>query len=263
MDMGLSGKVALVSAASKGLGKAAALALAQEGANLAICARTQSALAATAREIRSTTGMDVLAIPADMTKADDIPRFVAVAADHFGHTDILVTNAGGPPSGTFAMFNDEDWQAAFNLTLMSVVRLIRAVVPHMRKAGGGRIVNIVSLSAKQPIEGLLLSNAIRPGIIGLAKTLSFELAKDNILVNNVCPGYHDTDRVKELDAARAAREGRTVEDVAKDNVKSIPLARRGQPEELAALIVFLCSRHAGFMTGTTIQVDGGAYRGIM
>jgi len=263
MDMGLRGKVALVSAASKGLGKAAALALAREGVNVAICARNEAALAATEQEIRQATGVDVLAVTADVTKPEDIASFVSTAAAHFGRIDILVTNAGGPPSGTFDMFSDADWQAAFNLTLLSVVRLIRATLPHLRKAGGGRIVNIASASVKQPIEGLLFSNSLRPGIIGLAKTLSFELAKDNILINNVAPGYHDTDRIKELDAARAAREGRPVADVAGDNVRSIPLGRRGDPAELAALIVFLCSRHAGFMTGVTIQVDGGANRGIM
>ncbi len=161
------------------------------------------------------------------------------------------------------MFSDEHRQAAFNLTFLSVVRMIRAVIPHMRQAGGGRIVNITSVSVKQPMEGLLLSNSIRPAIIGLAKTLSFELAKDKILINNVCPGNHATDRAKELDAARAAREGRAVSDVARDAVASIPLGRRGEPAELAALIVFLCSSQSAFMTGATIQVDGGAYRGIM
>ena len=262
MDLGLKGKVALVSAASKGLGKAAALALAAEGAHVAICARHETELRAAAEEIRSATGADVLAIPADVTRADDIQRFVDAAAEHFGRIDILVTNAGGPPSGTFDMFSDADWQAAFNLTLLSVVRLIRAALPHLRRAGGGRIVNITSSSVKQPIEGLLFSNTLRPGIIGLAKTLSLELAKDNILINNVAPGYHDTDRVKELDAARAAREGRTPAEVARETIKSIPLGRRGEPAELAALIVFLCSRHAAFMTGVTIQVDGGAQKGL-
>jgi 3-oxoacyl-[acyl-carrier protein] reductase len=261
--MGLRGKVAIVSAASKGLGKAAALALAHEGVNLAICARNTAMLDAAAAQIHAETGVDVLAVTADVANAADVARFIAAAAGRFGSIDILVTNAGGPPSGLFETFTDADWQAAFNLTLMSVVRLIRATLPHMRQAGGGRIVNITSASVKQPIDGLLFSNTLRPGIIGLAKTLSFELAKDNILINNVAPGYHDTDRVKELDAARAAREGRAVADVARDNVKSIPLGRRGEPAELAALIVFLCSQRSAFITGATIQVDGGAFRGLM
>jgi 3-oxoacyl-[acyl-carrier protein] reductase len=263
MDMQLRGKVALVTASSKGLGKAAAFALAREGVNLAICSRDEASIKATGKEIRDATGVDVLAMPADVTKPDDIERFVVTAAEHFGRIDVLVTNAGGPPSGTFDMFSDADWLAAVNLTLMSVVRLVRASLPHLRKAGGGRIINILSVSTKQPIEGLIFSNSIRPAVAGLAKTLSFELAKDSILVHNVCPGTHDTDRIKELDAARAAREGRTVAEVASDGVKSIPLGRRGKPEELAALIVFLCSAQASFMTGTTIQVDGGSYRGIM
>lgn len=261
MDMGLRGKVAVVAAASKGLGKAAAFALAREGVNLAICARHET-VAATAEEIRKATGVDVLAVQADVSKAGDIADFVTKAAEHFGRIDILVTNAGGPPSGRFDMFNDADWQAAFDLTLMSAVRMIRAVLPHMRKAGGGRIVNITSASVKQPIEGLLFSNSLRPAIVGMAKTLSFELAKDNILINNVGPGTHDTDRIRELDAAKAAREGRRVADVAAESVKAIPLGRRGRPDELAGLIVFLCSNHAGFMTGTTIQVDGGANRAL-
>lgn len=262
MDMGLRGKAAVVFAASKGLGRAAALALAREGAAVAICARHDAELAATAAAIRQETGVDVMAMAADVTKAEDIQRFVDAAAQRFGRIDILVTNAGGPPSGAFDAFSDADWQAAFNLTLLSVVRMIRAALPHLRRAGGGRIVNITSSSVKQPIEGLLFSNALRPGVVGLAKTLSFELAKDNILINNVAPGYHDTDRVKELDAARAAREGRTVAEVSGDTVKAIPLGRRGEPDDLAALIVFLCSRQSSFMTGVTIQVDGGAQRGL-
>lgn len=263
MDMGLGGKVALVSAASKGLGRATALALAREGASLAICSRNATVLAATASDIHRMTGVEVLAIPADVTKGEDITNFVNKAAEHFGRVDILVTNAGGPPPGTFDMFSDADWQAAFNLTLMSVVRLIRATLPHMRKTGAGRIVNIASSSVKQPADGLLFSNSLRPAIIGLAKTLSFELAKENILINNVCPGAHETDRMHELDTDRAAREGRTLAEVAADGIKSIPLGRRGDPAELAALVVFLCSSHSGFTTGATIQVDGGAYRGIM
>jgi 3-oxoacyl-[acyl-carrier protein] reductase len=263
MDMGLGGKVALVSAASKGLGRATALALAREGVNLAISSRNANVLAATASNIRRSTGVEVLAIPADVTKGEDILNFVDKAAEHFGRVDILVTNAGGPPAGTFDMFSDADWQAAINLTLMSVVRLIRATLPYMRKGGGGRIVNITSLSVKQPADDLLFSSSLRPAIVGLAKTISFALAKENILINNVCPGSHETDRIHELDEARAARERRPLAEVAAESMKSIPLGRRGDPAELAALVVFLCSSHSGFTTGATIQVDGGAYRGIM
>ena len=262
MDMGLRGKVALVAAASKGLGKATAFALAREGANVAICSRNTAALAATAGEIRQATGVDVLAVPADVTKAEDIDNFVTQAATHFGRIDILVTNAGGPPSGRFETFSDADWQAAFNLTFMSVVRMIRATLPHLRRAGGGRIVCIASGSVKQPIQGLLMSNSLRPGIVGLAKTLSLELAKENILVNCVLPGTHDTDRIRELDAARAQRESRPVAEVARERIGAIPVGRIGKPEELASLVVYYCSEQASFMTGTSIQVDGGENRAL-
>jgi 3-oxoacyl-[acyl-carrier protein] reductase len=261
MDFGLRGKVALVSAASKGLGKAAALALAREGANVAICARNDATLATTANEIRSATGVDVLAISADVSRADDVIRFVGDAAAHFGRIDILIANTGGPPSGTFEKFSDADWQAAFNLTVMSPVRLIRAVLPYMRKAGGGRIVNIASSSVKEPITGLLFSNSLRPAVIGMTKTLSLDLATDNILINNVLPGSYNTDRIAELDEAQAAREGRPVADVAADKIRTHPLRRRGDPSELAAMIVFLCSAQASYVTGTSIMVDGGSYKG--
>jgi 3-oxoacyl-[acyl-carrier protein] reductase len=263
MDMGLRGKVALVAAASKGLGKAAAFALAREGAHLAICSRSQATLSATAQEIHQATGVDVLPIPTDVTRAEEITNFVNRAADHFGQINILVTNAGGPPAGNFEMFGDADWQAAFNLTLMSVVRMIRSALPHLRKAGGGRIVNIASDSVKAPIDGLIFSNTLRPAVIGLTKTLSFELIKDNILINNVCPGSFNTDRIQELDMAQARREGRPVAEVAAEKIKSIPMGRRGDPSELAAMICFLCSSQASYITGQTIVVDGGRYRGIL
>lgn len=261
MDLGLRGKVALVSAASKGLGKAAALGLAREGASVAICARNEGPLSATAKEIRAATGVDVLDVRADVSKPDDVTRFVETAAAHFGRVDILISNVGGPPSGLFEQFSDADWQAAFNLTVLSPVRLIRAVLPHMRKAGGGRIVNIASISVKQPITGLLFSNSLRPAVIGMTKTVSLELAKDNILINNVLPDSFETDRIRELDEAQAAREGRSVAEVAAGKIRSHPMGRRGDPAELAAVIVFLCSAQATYVTGTSIMVDGGGYRG--
>lgn len=263
MDLGLRDKVALVSAASRGLGRATALALAHEGAQLAICARGDKTLAATADEIRRAAGVDVFSVAADVTQAADISNFVDLAAEHFGRIDILVSNAGGPPSGPFDNFDDRAWQSAFNLTLMSTVRLIRAVLPHMRAAGGGRIVNITSIAVKQPITNLILSNSIRTSVIGLAKSLSFELAKDNILLNNVCPGTYNTDRIRQLDADRAARENRPLEEVAQERMKTIPLGRLGKPEELGALIAFLCSQQAAYITGATIQADGGEFRGLM
>ncbi|MHB1134348.1 MAG: SDR family oxidoreductase [Chloroflexota bacterium] len=263
MDLGLRDKVAIVTAASQGMGKAVALGLAREGAKVAICSRRQEAISAAGEEIERATGSEVLALAADVTRPEDIERVVASTMQRFGRLDVLVTNAGGPPAGKFDDFADDAaWQAAFNLTLMSVVRLVRAAVPHMRAQGGGRIINIQSLSVKQPIDSLILSNAVRPGVIGLAKTLSFELAGDNILVNNVCPGRIATARVTENDQARAQREGRSLEEVTKQQQATVPLGRYGQPEEFANMVVFLASERASYITGATIQVDGGLFRGL-
>jgi len=263
MDLGLKGKVALVAAASKGLGKAAALELAREGARVAICARTEATLWAAAADIEGATGGEVLAVVADLSDADDVERLVQTTVDRFGRLDILVTNAGGPPSGYFLDLSDDAWHATVELTLMSAVRLCRAAVPHMRKHGWGRIVNITSVSVKQPIDNLLLSNALRSGVVGLAKTLSNHFAGDGITVNSVCPGWTLTDRVAELFAARARDEGVSVEEAERQVTADIPLGRMGQPEELAALIAFLASERAGYITGTVIQVDGGYVRGLL
>src|SRR5579871_3301981 len=195
MDLGLRERVAIVMAASKGLGRACAEALAAEGACVTIGARNAETLEKTAREIQQATGSRVLAVPADVTRAEDVEAIVAATVREFGRIDILVNNAGGPKPGTFEALGDEYWQAAFELNLLSTVRVIRQVLPHMRKTGSGRIINIVGTSVKQPIDGLILSNAIRPGVIGLAKTLSLELAPDHITVNNVCPGRMLTDRI--------------------------------------------------------------------
>jgi 3-oxoacyl-[acyl-carrier protein] reductase len=263
MDLGLRGKVALVAAASKGLGKAAALELAREGAKVAICARTETTLRAAAAEIGETTGSEVLAVVADVSDAGDVERLVQTTVDRFGRLDILVTNAGGPPAGYFLDLSDDAWHAAVELTLMSAVRLCRAAVPHMRKNGWGRIVNIASVSVKQPIDNLLLSNALRAGVVGLAKTLSNQFAGDGITVNSVCPGWTLTNRVAELFAARAREQGVSVKEAERQVTADIPLGRMGQPEELAPLIAFLASGRAGYITGTAIQVDGGYVRGLL
>ena len=197
MDLGLKGKVALVAGASQGMGKASALGFAREGAKVAICARGEAALKEAAETIRKQTGGEVLAIVADMSKPDDIKKFVNDSANHFGRIDVIVNNAGGPPPGEFMKFTDEDWHNAFNLSFMSTMRMTREAVPHMRKVGGGKVVNITSYSVKEPITGLVLSNAVRSAVIGMAKTLSRELARENILFNNVCPGRIDTDRAPE------------------------------------------------------------------
>ena len=262
MDLGLKDKVALVAAASKGLGKAAALELAREGAQVAICARTENPLRATAAEIRAATGSKVLTVVADVSDPNDVERLVQTTVDHFGRLDILVTNAGGPPTGHFLDLDDNAWHAAVELILMSAVRLCREAVPHMRKHGWGRIVNITSISVKQPIDSLLLSNALRAGVVGLAKTLSNQFASDGITVNSVCPGYTNTARVAELNRARAQELGISPEEVERQVTASIPAGRMGQPRELAALIAFLASERAAYITGTAIQVDGGYIKGL-
>ena len=263
MDLGLKDRVALVAASSKGLGKACAQELAREGARVVICARDPEHLAAAADEIASATGAEVLPVEADLTDHAQIRNLVAQTLDLFGRIDVLVTNNGGPPAGYFDGFDDEAWLEAHQLTLMSAVRLIREVLPAMRAQKWGRIVNITSVSVKQPIDNLLLSNVYRPGVIGLAKTLSAQVAADGITINNVAPGYTRTDRVLDLARARAAGGEQTVEEVLTGTAADVPLGRMGQPGELAALVAFLASDKAGYITGATIQVDGGYVRSLL
>jgi len=263
MDLQLRDRCAIVCAASKGLGRATALALAREGASVAICARTLAAIEEAATEIRTATGSTVVPIVADVSRPDDVERLVDEAARALGAIDILVTNTGGPKSGPFLSFSDADWFEAIDSILMSVVRLSRAVVPHMRKRGGGRIINITSISAKQPVEGLVLSNALRAGVTGLSRTIANELAADNILVNCVAPGYTMTDRVIELSEAAATREGVSPDVVRKRTEAAIPLKRLATTEEFAAVITFLASAPASYVTGTTLAVDGGWTRGLL
>lgn len=263
MDLGINNRIALVCGASKGLGKAVALGLGQEGARLAICSRNKENILKIASEISKTTGAEVLGISADLSRAEEARRFFKEAWEHFGRVDILVTNAGGPPSLPFAKITDDQWKSAFDLTLMSAVILIRECLPVMQEQRFGRIVNITSVAVKQPMEGLILSNTIRTGLIGLAKTLSNDYAPYNILINNVCPGVTLTERVKELSKALAAQKGISPEKVIQDWEAGIPMGRMGRPEELANLVVFLASDRASYITGTTIQVDGGYYKGLM
>ena len=264
MDLGLQAKAAIVMAASKGLGRACATALAAEGAWVTIGARHAQVLEQTAQEIQQATSSRVLAVPTDVTRAEDVEAIVAATVREFGRIDILVNNAGGPPAGTFESFGDAQWQAAFELNLLSTVRLVRLVLPHMRKTGSGRIITIVSTSVKQPIDGLLLSNAIRSGVVGLAKTLSVELAPDNITVNNVCPGRILTDRLRQLyHINERVQQGVSEEAVLKEMAQGIPMGRVGQPGELGAFVAFLASQQAAYITGTTIQVDGGLVRSLL
>jgi len=259
MNLGLTGKTALVTAASKGMGKACALGLAAEGARVVMCARTDVDLQAAAEEVRGKTGAQVVAMPADVTRADQVKALVAGAHEAFGGVDILVANAGGPPRGYFDELSDEQWYGAFEVSLLSVVRLIREVLPSMRQRRWGRIITIQSSSVKQPVDGLDLSNAIRPGAAGLMKTLASELGTDNILVNTVCPGRILTDRL--LGGARQA--GLSPEDYVRQAGADVPVGRVGTPEEFANVVVFLASERASYVTGVAIQVDGGLIRGLL
>ncbi len=263
MDLGLMGRVAIVTGSSQGIGKAIALGLAQEGVRVSICARNEKRLEETAKEIRSATSIDVLPVQTDLTKEDDIRRLVAKTVEVFGRIDILVNNTGGPPSATFLETSEENWRTAVNLLLMSVVTSCLEVTPHMQERNWGRIINMTSFAAKQPADKLVLSNSIRAGILGLSKSLANELAKDGILVNAVCPGWTLTQRVEELAKTEAKTSGKTSEAIIKDWESQIPLRRLAQPSEIANLVVFLASERASYITGAVFQVDGGYTKGML
>lgn len=262
MDLGLKDKVALVAASSQGLGKAVAMAMAKEGAKVVICSRNQDRLNSAQEEIQKAVNSQITAIKADLTNKEDIKSLVSQTVSYFGSIDILVNNAGGPPAGFFGDMTDETWFAGIELTLMSSVRLTREVLPLMRKQKWGRIINITSVSVKQPINELLLSNSLRLSVVGWAKTLANQVASEGILINNVCPGWTRTDRVVEIFDARAASQGTTAEAVEKSITSTIPMGRLGKPEELANLVTFLASEKASYITGTSIQVDGGSVQAI-
>lgn len=263
MDLGIKNRVALVAAASKGLGYAAALELAHEGARIFLCSRDGARAAEAAQKIHAETGVTAAGIAADVTDNEAIERFVSLALEQAGRVDILVTNAGGPPTSSVADAELEMFQRAFELNALSAVRLARLVLPGMRAQKWGRIINITSISAKQPVDGLLFSNMMRAGLTGWAKTVSNEVAADNVTVNNVAPGYTLTERQDDLATARSLALGKTKEDMIALWASESPVRRIGKPEEIAAAIAFLASERASYITGVTLQVDGGWIKGLL
>lgn len=263
MDLGLAGRVALVAAASKGLGRAIAEELAAEGARLAICSREAAAIEAAGRAIAAASGAEVLARAADVSRPADVVALVDAALEHFGRVDILVTNSGGPPSGPFESLDAAAWQRAAEGTLFAPVELTRRVLPGMKDRRWGRILNVTGIAVKQPVDGLMLSNSLRAAVTGWARTLANEVASFGITVNCLMPGYTRTDRVTELARATAKREGVPEAEAVSRWERQIPMGRLGTPRELAALAAFLASERAGYITGTSIPVDGGWIRSLL
>ena len=262
MDLELRGRAALVLAASKGIGRACAAALAAEGCDVAIGARDARALGETADAIRASSGRRVVAIPVDVTDADAAAAFVARAHDALGRIDVLVNNAGGPPFAPFSAFDDAAWRAAFELNLLSTVRMSRLVLPHLPHDGGGRIINVISLSVRTFVEGSILSTAVRLGVVGMTKLLADEIGPHGITVNNVAPGFIMTERVRHTGLKEKLARGLTEEQGLAELSATIPLRRLGRPEEFASVVAFLASARASYVTGATIPVDGGAIRAI-
>lgn len=263
MDLGLKDKSVIVLASSKGLGKATAHQFAAEGARVFLASRDEDTLEETAAEIREGTGNPNVAYSVcDIKNADSIKQLVVKAVSKHGPIDVLINNAGGPPAGSFDDVDDDAWQHAFELNLLSFTRAIREVLPHMRKQGGGRILNFASSSIKEPIDGLILSNTFRAGITGLSKSLSQELAGDNILINTIGPGRIGTDRVDHLDGVNAQKQDISIEEVKQEAENKIPMGRYGEPEEFARIAAFLCSTANTYMTGQSFLVDGGMVKAL-
>jgi 3-oxoacyl-[acyl-carrier protein] reductase len=259
MDLGIKGKTALVVAASKGMGRASALGLAAEGARVVMCARNEGDLKVAVDEVKAATRAEVLGVPADVTKADQVRTLVGRATSAFGAPDVLIANCGGPPRGYFDEFGDDAWLGAVEVSLMSTVRLVREVLPGMRARRWGRILTIQSVSVKQPLPELLLSNAVRPGVAGMMKTLALQLAGENILVNTLCPGKILTDRL----LGGLKQSGLSREEYLTRQGAEVPMGRVGTAEEFASVAVFLASERASYVTGVSIQVDGGLVRGLL
>lgn len=263
MELGLEGKVALVAASSRGLGRAVAEELAAEGCDLIVCARGEEELLATRDAIRREAGVGVLAVPTDVSDGEQVDRLVEAGLEEYGRIDILLTNAGGPPSGPFEEQTLEDWRRAVRVNLESVIHLIRGVLPGMKERGWGRILNVTSIAVKQPVDGLILSNSVRAAVTGFARTLANEVAPLGITVNNVMPGYTRTDRVESLARETAQQEGTTPDQAMGAWEEQIPAGRLGEPHEFAAMVAFLASERAGYVTGSSIPVDGGWIRSLI
>jgi 3-oxoacyl-[acyl-carrier protein] reductase len=259
LELGLKGRVAMVAAASKGLGRATAESLAREGARLSICSRSADNLDEVRRAIE-TEGTEAIAVACDVSKPDELARWYQSTITAFGQVDILVTNTGGPPAAKFAQLTEEQWRSGIESTLMNVVRLCRLVLPGMQERKWGRVVHITSLVAKQPMELLTISSTLRAGLSALTKTLSDQVARDNVLVNAVLPGHILTDRQVHLNEIRSKEQGISMEEYASRVEASIPMARFGRPQEIGDVIAFLCSERASYITGVSLQVDGGIIR---
>jgi 3-oxoacyl-[acyl-carrier protein] reductase len=263
MDLMLKGKAAIVGGASKGLGRACALALAEEGVNVAMCSRSQADLDKAAKEVRESTGVEVLAFAGDLEREDTIKALVAAAAERFGRLDILVNNSGGPPLTDAQNATEELWHIAVQRSLLFFARMSREGLPHLKKSGAGRIINILASTVYAPLPNLALSGATRMGVIAYAKSLSEEVGRDGVLVNNVCPGSILSDRVLANARAVSAQKGISVEQVLKERASGTALGRIGEPKELASLVAFLASPRASYITGSTMRVDGGLVRSVM
>lgn len=262
MDLGIRNRVAVVAASSRGMGRAVAEALAAEGAKVAICSRDAGAIARTGAEIRERHGVDVFDQAVDMTDPAQVSAFVAGARESLGPITICVANCGGPPMGKFEDFSLDDWRKAFELSFLSTLSLIRETLPDMKAGGWGRVVSITSMSVKQPIDGLILSNSIRGSVVGLMKSLANEYGKHNILFNNVGPGLTATERLLSNAGKRAAAEGRTREEILAAMTAEAPLRRVAQPEEFASVVAFLCSEGASYVTGSSLMIDGGLVKSV-
>jgi 3-oxoacyl-[acyl-carrier protein] reductase len=263
MDLGLRGRVALVAGASRGLGRAVADELAAEGAELCICSRDEVGIEAAAATIAAASARQVLGVAADVSRPADVEGLVAACVREFGRVDILVTNAGGPPPGTFETHTPERWHETYALTLASVLNLVRAVLPGMKERRWGRIISINSIAAKQPVDNLILSNTLRAAITGFARTLANEVAQSRITVNTILPGYTRTERVVDLAESLAQKSGVTAADIRAGWEREIPMGRLGEPRELGALAAFLASERASYITAQSIAVDGGWIRSLL